>query len=117
MCNSSSVSLLFSVATRRELFDFEVGRVNLSIHCRMSSPLLDALLDPKHFVPELRGGTAAEAIWEIVQLLEESGELREARAFFKAVMEREAKSSTIADGGVAYPHARTDLVDQIVLGI
>ncbi len=32
-------------------------------------------------------------------------------------MEREVKSSTVADGGVAYPHARTDLVDQIVLGI
>jgi mannitol/fructose-specific phosphotransferase system IIA component (Ntr-type) len=83
----------------------------------MSSSLLDGLLDPKNFVPELRGSTAAEAIWEIVQLLQESGELREARAFFEAVMEREGESSTVADGGVAYPHARTERVDQIVLGI
>ncbi|MGH7937521.1 MAG: PTS sugar transporter subunit IIA, partial [Bryobacteraceae bacterium] len=33
------------------------------------------------------------------------------------VMEREEKSSTVANGGVAFPHTRTDLVEQIVLGI
>ncbi len=32
-------------------------------------------------------------------------------------MEREQKSSTVANGGVAFPHARTQLVDQILLGI
>ena len=83
----------------------------------MISPLLDALLDPKHIVLDLRGSTASEAVWEIVQLLQESGEPRKAKEFFEAVMEREGKSSTVANGGVAFPHARTDLVDQIVLGI
>ena len=83
----------------------------------MISPLLDTLLDPKHIVLELRGRTAAEAVWEIVHLLHESGELRKAKEFFDAVMEREGKSSTVANGVVAFPHARTDLVDQIVLGI
>ena len=83
----------------------------------MISPLLDALLDPKHVVLELRGSTAGEAVWEIVQLLHDGGELRGAKEFFEAVMEREGKSSTVANGGVAFPHARTDLVDQIVLGI
>ncbi len=83
----------------------------------MISPFLDALLDPKHVVLELRGSTAGEAIWEIVELLRDSGELRKAKEFFEAVMEREGKSSTVANGGVAFPHARTDLVDQIVLGI
>jgi mannitol/fructose-specific phosphotransferase system IIA component (Ntr-type) len=83
----------------------------------MTSPLLDALLDPKHVVLELRGNTSGEAVWEIVQLLQESGELRKAKEFFEAVMEREEKSSTVANGGVAFPHARTDLVDQILLGI
>jgi len=83
----------------------------------MISPLLDALLDPKHVVLELRGSTAGEAIWEIVQSLHESGELHGAKDFFEAVMNREGKSSTVADGAVAYPHARTGLVDQIMLGI
>ena len=83
----------------------------------MISPLLDALLDPKHIVLDLRGRTASEAVWEIVQLLQESGHLRKGREFFEAVMEREGKSSTVANGGVAFPHARTNLVDQIILGI
>ena len=83
----------------------------------MISPLLDTLLDPKHIVLELHGRTAAEAVWEVVQLLHESGELRKAKEFFDAVMEREGKSSTVANGVIAFPHARTELVDELVLGI
>ncbi len=83
----------------------------------MITPQLEALLDPKHVVLELRGRTAAEAILEIAQHLGESGELNKPQEFFEAVMEREGKSSTVANGGVAFPHARTDLVDQLLLGI
>ena len=83
----------------------------------MISPLLDSLLDPRHVALDLRGNTAGEAIWEIVEVLRESGELSKPREFFEAVMVREEKTSTVANGGVAFPHARTDLVDQIILGI
>jgi mannitol/fructose-specific phosphotransferase system IIA component (Ntr-type) len=34
-----------------------------------------------------------------------------------AIMEREGRTSTNTGVGVAFPHARTDLVDRIVLGI
>lgn len=83
----------------------------------MISPLLDGLLDSKHVALDLRGRTAGEAVWEIIELLRESGELPHAKAFFEAVMAREEKSSTVANGGVAFPHARTELVGQLVLGI
>ena len=83
----------------------------------MISPLLDALLDPKHVALDLRGRSGGEAVWEIVELLAGSGELRTPKEFFEAVMEREGKSSTVANGGVAFPHARTELVDQLLLGI
>ena len=83
----------------------------------MISPLLDGLLDPKHVALDLRGSTAGEAVWEIVELLRESGELNKPSEFFEAVMAREEKASTVANGGVAFPHARTELVDQILLGI
>ena len=83
----------------------------------MISPLLDGLLEPKHVALDLRGSTAGEAVWEIVELLRESGDLSRAKEFFEAVMDREGKSSTVANGGVAFPHARTDLVGQILLGI
>ena len=89
------------------------------IHCdrAMISPLLDALLDPKHVALELRGGTAAEAVWEIVELLRDSGGLRSPKELFEAIMEREQKSSTATNSGVAFPHARTHLVAEIMLGI
>ena len=83
----------------------------------MISPLLDRLLDPKHVALDLRGSTAAEAVWEIVELLRESGALNKPREFFEAVMAREEKASTVANGGVAFPHARTELVEQILLGV
>ncbi|HEY3662635.1 MAG TPA: PTS sugar transporter subunit IIA [Chthoniobacterales bacterium] len=83
----------------------------------MISLLLDSLLNPKHVLLELRGKTAGEAIWEIVEVLRESGELNKATEFFQAVMAREEKTSTVANGGVAFPHARTDLVEEILLGI
>jgi PTS system nitrogen regulatory IIA component len=83
----------------------------------MISPLLDGLLDPKHVALDLRGSTVGEVVWEIVELLRESGELNKPSEFFEAVMAREEKASTIANGGVAFPHARTELVEQILLGI
>jgi fructose PTS system EIIBC or EIIC component len=83
----------------------------------MLSPLLEALLDPKHVVLDLRGRTGSEAVWQVVELLGTRGELTRPKEFFEAVMEREAKSSTVANGGVAFPHARTRLVEQLVLGI
>src|SRR4030095_6985594 len=87
------------------------------LNCPMISPLLDGLLDPKHVALNLRGSTVGEVVWEIVELLRESGELNKPSEFFEAVMAREEKASTVADGGVAFPHARTELVDQILLGI
>ena len=83
----------------------------------MISPLLDSLLDPKRVALDLRGRTASEAVWEVVELLAESGELPRPKEFFEAVMDRESKSPTVGNGGVAFPHARTQLVDQLLLGI
>ena len=83
----------------------------------MIPPLLEQVLDPKHVALELRGGSAGDAIREIVELLRDSGGLTRPEQFWVAVMEREEKNSTVVEGGVAFPHARTDLVEQIVLGI
>jgi mannitol/fructose-specific phosphotransferase system IIA component (Ntr-type) len=79
--------------------------------------LLTELFSEKHLVLDLQGKTAGEAVWEIVERLRENGELNEPAKFYDAVMEREQKSSTVANGGVAFPHARTELVERIVLGI
>ena len=65
---------------------------------------------------ELREGTAAEAILEIAELLRDHGHVQDYYKFADAVMEREGRSSTNTGEGVAFPHARTDLVERIVLG-
>ena len=83
----------------------------------MIPPLLADLFSENHLALDLRGATAAEAVWEIVERLRESTELSEPEKFYDLVMEREQKCSTVANGGVAFPHARTNLVEQILLGI
>ena len=81
------------------------------------SALLSEILDPRLVVLELREGTAAEAILEIAELLRDHGHVQDFFKFADAVMEREGRSSTNTGDSVAFPHARTDLVDRIALGI
>src|SRR3954470_6102620 len=79
--------------------------------------LLSEILDPNLVVLELRENTAAEAILEIVERLRDNGLVHDFYKLADAVMEREGRASTNTGEGVAFPHARTDLVDRLVLGI
>jgi mannitol/fructose-specific phosphotransferase system IIA component (Ntr-type) len=81
------------------------------------SARLSEILDPKLVVLELREQTAAEAILEIVERLRDHGLVHDFYKLADAVMEREGRSSTNTGEGVAFPHARTDLVNRLVLGI
>ena len=81
------------------------------------SALLSEILDPRQVVMELREATAEEAILEIVEVLRNNGRVKDYFKLADAVMEREGKTSTNTGDGVAFPHARTALVDQVVLGI
>lgn len=81
------------------------------------SALLSEILDPNLVVLELREETAAEAILEIAELLRDHGHVQDYYKFADAVMEREGRSSTNTGEGVAFPHARTDLVKRLALGV
>lgn len=81
------------------------------------SALLSEILDPRAVALELREGTAAEAILEVAELLRDQGHVQDYYKFADAVMEREGRTSTNTGQGVAFPHARTDLVQHIALGI
>jgi len=81
------------------------------------SALLSEILDPRLVVLELREGTSAEAILELAELLRNHGHVRDYFKFADAVMEREGRSSTNTGQGVAFPHARTDLVQHISMAI
>ena len=75
------------------------------------------LLDEKNVTLQLRSRKAANALREIVQLLALNEKIDNAEKFLEEVLVREQAHPSVLENGVAFPHARTDLVDQIVIGI
>jgi mannitol/fructose-specific phosphotransferase system IIA component (Ntr-type) len=82
----------------------------------MSIALAD-LIDPKQIALQLRARTQTDAMREVVDLLVTAGKIDNADQFLEQLRAREAVNSTYAADGVAFPHARTKLVDEIVVGI
>jgi len=75
------------------------------------------LLDEKQVILRLRSRKPANALREIVQLLAENGKIDQPEKFLEQVLAREQAHHSAVEHGVSFPHARTDLVDQIILGI
>ncbi|HEV3244097.1 MAG TPA: PTS sugar transporter subunit IIA [Chthoniobacterales bacterium] len=82
----------------------------------MSIALAD-LVDPKQIALNLRARTQAEAVHEIVDLLVAADKIDNPKKFLEELRAREATNSTYAADGVAFPHARTKFVDEIIVGI
>ena len=75
------------------------------------------LLDEKQVILRLRSRKPANAVREIIQLLAANGKIDDANEFLEQVLAREQVHPSAVENGVVFPHARTDLVDQIILGI
>ena len=78
---------------------------------------LTDLLDEKQVILGLRSRKLPNALCEIIELLSRNRKIEDAQAFFEKVLARELAHSSVVENGVAFPHARTDLVDEIVLGV
>jgi mannitol/fructose-specific phosphotransferase system IIA component (Ntr-type) len=78
---------------------------------------LTDLLDEKQVILGLRSRKVPNALREIIELLAQNGKIQNPQAFFEKVLAREEAHASVVENGVAFPHARTDLVDEIVLGI
>lgn len=79
--------------------------------------VLADLLEEKHVTLALTAATREAALREIVATMADDGRLTEPEKFLAEVLTREETTSTYVGHGVAFPHARTDLVQEIVLGI
>lgn len=79
--------------------------------------VLADLLEEKNVVLALTSATREEALREIIAAMAHDDQLREPDKFAAEVLTREETTSTYVGHGVAFPHARTDLVAEIVLGI
>jgi mannitol/fructose-specific phosphotransferase system IIA component (Ntr-type) len=78
---------------------------------------LSELLDEKQVILRLRSRKLPNALREIIQLLAQNGKIDNAEKFLEEVLAREQAHPSAVENGVAFPHARTDLVDEIVIGI
>ena len=79
--------------------------------------MLTDLLDEKQVILALRSRKLPNALREIIELLAQNRKIQNPEAFFEKVLAREEAHPSAVENGVAFPHARTDLVDEIVLGI
>ena len=75
------------------------------------------LLDEKHVILRLRSRKPANALREIVQLLASNGKIDQPEKFLAQVLAREQAHPSVTEHAVVFPHARTDLVNEIILGI
>ncbi len=75
------------------------------------------LLDPRHVDLDLRTRAPEIALRKIVRLLAADEPIEDPEKFLEQVLSRERESPSAVEEGVAFPHARTDLVNKIVLGI
>ena len=78
---------------------------------------LSELLDETQVILRLRSRKLPNALREIIQLLAQNGKIDDPQRFLEQVLTREQAHPSVVDNGVAFPHARTDLVNEIVIGI
>src|SRR5213596_4302810 len=78
---------------------------------------LSDLLDERQVILRLRSRKLPNALREIIQVLAQNRKIDDAERFFEQVLAREQAHPSVVENGVTFPHARTDLVDQIVIGI
>jgi len=78
---------------------------------------LSDLLDERQVILRLRSRKVPNALHEIVQLFAQNGKIDNPEAFLEQVLAREQAHASAVDHGVVFPHARTDLVSEIILGI
>jgi mannitol/fructose-specific phosphotransferase system IIA component (Ntr-type) len=81
---------------------------------------LTDLLTEQQVILRLRSRKPANAIREIVDVLASDiggRKIAKPEAFLEQVLARERTHPSVVENGVAFPHARTDLVDEIVIGV
>lgn len=75
------------------------------------------ILDERQIKLQLRSRTKANALREIIDLFANTNAIEEREQFFQQVIAREEEHSTLSSDTIAFPHARTELVEQLVLAV
>src|SRR5437773_9848362 len=75
------------------------------------------LLDERQVILRLRSRKLPNALPEIIKVLAQGRKIDDAETFLERVLAREREHPSVVENGVAFPHARPDLVDEIIIGI
>jgi mannitol/fructose-specific phosphotransferase system IIA component (Ntr-type) len=75
------------------------------------------VIDRRQIVLNLQAATQRDAMVELVGVLAANKRIRDVNQFLEELRAREEINSTYAADGVAFPHARSNLVDEIVVAI
>jgi mannitol/fructose-specific phosphotransferase system IIA component (Ntr-type) len=78
---------------------------------------LSEILKPANIKVPLAATTKADAIAELVKLLDTNGELVDAKRVLDAVLEREATRTTGIGNGLAIPHGKCAGTNHLVMAI
>ncbi len=78
---------------------------------------LAALLSPELVITRMRAKTKVEAIEELLDCVVQHHPHLDRRAIGHAIAEREELENTSYGHGIAFPHARTDAVDEMVVAL
>lgn len=76
---------------------------------------LKKLLAPKMVLTELAGSTKEEVIENLVDLLMESGKIKDREVALACILAREQKMSTGMQNEIAIPHGKSDTVDELIV--
>jgi mannitol/fructose-specific phosphotransferase system IIA component (Ntr-type) len=81
----------------------------------MSSPSVAQLIKPSSILLEMGASNKNEAILEVAAMVRHDPDVSDFPCFCRELLERDELKSTAAGFGVAFPHARTDAVREIVI--
>ena len=78
---------------------------------------LSEILKPQNIKVPMLATSKAEAITELIKVLESNGELTDSKKVLDAVLERETTRTTGIGNGLAIPHGRCLGTDHLVMAI
>jgi len=75
------------------------------------------VLAKETIILRLKSATKDGVIEELIDVLVNSGKVKDRKAALKAVMDREKKMSTGLQNGIAIPHGKTDTIECLIASI
>ncbi|MDR1179314.1 MAG: PTS sugar transporter subunit IIA [Spirochaetales bacterium] len=74
-------------------------------------------LTPDTVTADLQGSNKQEIIESLLDILMKTGRIRDRESALGAILEREKKMSTGMENGIAIPHGKTDVVDDLIAAV